>query len=147
MAPKRDKKIVVRIRSTKKLVQQTVQVSVVSSGKRSTGATKESQKDEEGNTRTQAHVRTIPVQEVTHQAPKENASTTEKEPEEKTEHEEDTRNGEKQIKEGSEGNDGGRNKGMKRRRKRGGRSGEGYRRYVHRVLKQVHPEMGFRLRP
>lgn len=135
MAPKRGDKIVVR--STRKLVQQTVQVSVVSSSKRSTKANPETQEDEEGNspTQEQEHVRTIPVQEVT--------------PEGKTEQEEeDTQKGEKQIKksgtetEGKDGHGGG-DKGTKRKRKRGGRSsGEGYRRYVHRVLKQVHPNLG-----
>ncbi|KAK4255172.1 hypothetical protein QN277_008202 [Acacia crassicarpa] len=41
---------------------------------------------------------------------------------------------EKPMKEGT--------KGRKRKRKKVGEGGEGYRRYVYKVLKQVHPEMG-----
>lgn len=141
MAPKRAKKVVVR--STRKVVKETVQVSVVSSSKRSTRANKDEQEGE-GNTSTiEENVRIIPVQQVTPEteAPKENASPIEKkEAEGKTEQEADT-----QIDKGNNeaGNDGRGRKEMKKTKKRGRRSGEeGYRRYVYKVLKQVHPEMG-----
>ncbi|KAF7805655.1 histone H2B [Senna tora] len=109
MAPKRGKKIVVK--STRKVVQETIQVSVVSSSKR---PSRDTQKDEEGNSSISQEdvIRTIPVEEVKAQA------------------QAPVENDEKQEKK----------KGMKRKRKRGG--GEGYRRYVYKVLKQVHPEMG-----
>ncbi|XP_054811282.1 uncharacterized protein LOC129312632 [Prosopis cineraria] len=132
MAPKRAERIVVK--SARRVVEEsTVQVSVVSSTKRSTRANKDAESEEANKDR----VRTIPVQTP----PDENASDTREDPEQKREREKTQNIAEKPIKEGSEGKGSG-NKGVKRKRKKVGRSGEGYRRYVYRVLKQVHPEMG-----
>ncbi|WJX68836.1 hypothetical protein P8452_53169 [Trifolium repens] len=135
MAPKRaNKKMVVR--STRKVVEESVQVSVVSN-KRSTRPNKDVEIDKDvGSDQRQEHVRVIPVQKVTPSTKEDsNASTTTfttpneatmepKEPEKKV-----------KTKEGNDGRE-------KRKRKRGRRMGEGYQRYVYRVLKQVHPDMG-----
>ncbi|KAK2424099.1 Histone superfamily protein [Trifolium repens] len=136
MAPKRaNKKMVVR--STRKVVEESVQVSVVSSNKRSTRANKDVEIDKDvGSELRQEHVRVIPVQEVTPSAKEDsNASTTITTPNEATMME--PKEPEKKVKT-KEGNDG----KEKRKRKRGRRMGEGYQRYVYRVLKQVHPDMG-----
>jgi histone H2B len=137
MAPKRaNKKMVVR--STRKVVEESVQVSVVSSNKRSTRANKDVEIDKDvGSELTQDHVRVIPVKEVTPSAKEDsNASTTTfTTPNEATMME--PKEPEKKVKT-KEGNDG----KEERKRKRGRRMGEGYQRYVYRVLKQVHPDMG-----
>lgn len=154
MAPKRAQKMVVR--STRKVVQESVQVSVVSSNKRVTRGNNDIQIGEEVDTLGQESVRIIPVQEVTPQA-KEDPSittiTTEDKAEQETdpngsvqneteEQKRDTAMGvktehEKKAKT-QKGTDGGKEKRKKRRR----RNVEGYQRYVYRVLKQVHPDMG-----
>ena len=159
MAPNRAQKVVVR--STRKVVQQSVQVSAVGSSKRTTRGSRDIQTSEEVGTLGQENVRIIPVQEVTPQA-KEDASTTTITTEDKGEQEnnpnagaqyqteeqkkdttaigaqkEESKEHEKKAKT-HEGND---SRG-KRKKKRGRSSGEGYRRYVYRVLKQVHPDMG-----
>ena len=153
MAPKSAKKVVVR--STRKVVQESVQVSVVSGNKRSTRGNKDVEIDKDvGNAIRQEHVRTIPVQEVTPQTKEDtNATTTTVTTEDKT-NQENTSNDadatmepktplsnkeqEKKVRTKEGGNDG---KG-KRKKKRGRVMGEGYQRYVNRVLKQVHPQMG-----
>ncbi|KEH38901.1 putative transcription factor Hap3/NF-YB family [Medicago truncatula] len=154
MAPKSAKKVVVR--STRKVVQESVQVSVVSSHKRSTrGNNKDVEIDKDaGNATQQEHVRIIPVQEVTSQTKEDtntNTNTTTVTSEDTT-NQENTPNDatmepktplsnkeqEKKVRTKEGGNDG---KG-KRKKKRGRRMGEGYQRYVYRVLKQVHPQMG-----
>jgi histone H2B len=145
MAPKRaNKKMVVR--STRKVVEESVQVSVVSSNKRSTRANKDVEIDKDvGSDLRQEHVRVIPVQEVTPSAKEDsNASTTTFTTEDKTKQENtpneatmEPKESEKKVKT-KEGNDG----REKRKRKRVRRMGEGYQRYVYRVLKQVHPDMG-----
>jgi histone H2B len=137
MAPKRaNKKMVVR--STRKVVEESVQVSVVSSNKRSTRANKDVEIDKDvGSDLRQEHVRVIPVQKVTPSTKEDsNASTTTfTTPNEATMME--PKEPEKKVKT-KEGNDG----KEERKRKRGRRMGEGYQRYVYRVLKQVHPDMG-----
>ncbi|XP_027343874.1 histone H2B 1-like [Abrus precatorius] len=157
MAPKRGQKVVVR--STRKVVQETMQVSVVSSSKRSTRGNRDLHIGEE-------HVRIITVEEVTPQA-QEGTSTTTITTEDKTKQEntssdqvqhetdeqrrhtpmgaqteepkEPSAKKEQEKANTQEGNDG---KEKRRRKKRVKRNGEGYQRYVYRVLKQVHPEMG-----
>ncbi|GAU34973.1 hypothetical protein TSUD_102950 [Trifolium subterraneum] len=94
MAPKRaNKKMVVR--STKKVVEESVQVSVVSSNKRSTRANKdvEIDKDVGTNNLKQENVKIIPVQEVTPSAEEDsNVSTTTFTTEDKTKQEKNTSN-------------------------------------------------------
>ncbi|CAJ2660085.1 unnamed protein product [Trifolium pratense] len=148
MAPKRaNKKMVVR--STRKVVEESVQVSVVSSNKRSTRANKDNEIDKDvgsDHDQREEHVRIIPVQEVTPSAKEDsNASTTTFTTEDKTSQENTTNEATMEPKESEnkkvknkEGNYG----KEKRKRKRVRRMGEGYQRYVYRVLKQVHPDMG-----
>jgi histone H2B len=154
MAPKSAKKVVVR--STRKVVQESVQVSVLSSNKRSTrGNNKDVQIDKDvGDAIQQEHVRIIPVQEVTPQTKEDtNANTTTVTTEDKTNQENTpddadvtmepktplwNKEQEKKARTKEGGNDG---KG-KRKKKRRRIMGEGYQRYVYRVLKQVHPQMG-----
>ncbi|KAI9080209.1 hypothetical protein K1719_037887 [Acacia pycnantha] len=133
MAPKRAKNIVVK--STRKVVVQesTVQVSVLERSRRSN---KDTESEEEANTLTTDNVRTIPVQEAT--TPQQKTEQEKPMKEGITEQEKPMKEGtteqEKTMKEGT--------KGRKRKRKKVGEGGEGYRRYVYKVLKQVHPEMG-----
>ncbi|XP_004487735.1 uncharacterized protein [Cicer arietinum] len=144
MAPKRAKVVV---RSTRKVVEESVQVSVVSSEKRLTRGSKDVQIDRHvGSTLKQEHVKNIPVQEVTPQ-PKEDtiASTNTVTTEDKTKQENtpneatmEPKEQEKKVKY-KEGNDSSKEI---RKKKRGRRKREGYQRYVYRVLKQVHPDMG-----
>ena len=161
MGPKRGQKVVVK--STRKVVQESVQVSIVGSSSKRTrrGNNKDIQTGDE--VVGEENVRIIPVQEGTPQ-PKDASTTTtvttqqddqgeqehnaetqeqnidttatavshKEEPKEPSSKEDD----EKKAKT-HERNDG---KGKKKRRKRS--SGEGYKRYVYMVLKQVHPDMG-----
>ncbi|MED6180648.1 hypothetical protein PIB30_011954 [Stylosanthes scabra] len=152
MAPKRGQKVVVT--SSRKVVEESVQVSIVgSSSKRTTRGNNNKDILTGEEVVGEESVRTIPVQEVT---PQQNdkgeqehtpnietgeqkidtAATTvshKEEPKELLSKQHD----EKKAKT-HEGNDGkGKNK---KRRKRS--SGEGYKRYVYMVLKQVHPDMG-----
>ncbi|KAK7312614.1 hypothetical protein VNO77_36598 [Canavalia gladiata] len=109
MAPKRRERKVVR--STKKVVESSVKVSVVrSSSKRLREAKREIERGEE------EHGKIIPIQEVSPHRQIENSKS------------------EKEEVKSSKGYNG----KVKRRKKRV----EGYERYVYKVLKQVHPEMG-----
>ncbi|KAK7324898.1 hypothetical protein VNO77_28825 [Canavalia gladiata] len=137
MAPKRGKKMVVK--STRKVVEEKVQVLVVGSNKRDVQIG-----EEVGSGQKKEHVRVIPVHEVTPQA-NEDGSTTNITTEYKIKQENIITSGQVQnrtneaFKEQEKaGNDGRR----KRRKRRVRRNEEGYQRYVYRVLKQVHPEMG-----
>ncbi|KAI4334314.1 hypothetical protein L6164_019025 [Bauhinia variegata] len=117
MAPKRTQKLVVQ--TTRKVVQESVQVSVpvVGSSKRST----------RGNNK-EEHARTIPIEEVTPQAARSQAQAPEdgqNDQVQETKKEVPTKT-----------------KSQEKKRKRGSRVGEHYQRYVYRVLKQVHPDMG-----
>ncbi|OIW09111.1 hypothetical protein TanjilG_11249 [Lupinus angustifolius] len=134
MSPKRVEKLVVK--STSKVVQQNVEVSVVSSTKRATRGNKDTLIGEEVDTLKQEKVRVIPIQEVPPKT-KENGQETSEDSRVQNEAE----NGVKKVKRGriKNENDGGKEK---RKKKRGRRNGEGYQRYVYRVLKQVHPDLG-----
>ncbi|XP_027348245.1 histone H2B-like [Abrus precatorius] len=151
MAPKRAEKVVVK--STKKVVESSVQVSVVgSNSQRLTRGNKVTQREEEVG-----GVRIIPIQEVTPNTQKDSNATTETKAEQENtqngvvqnQKEEQKRDNEEvlkeqhadkeQVKKGKTQK--GHNGKEKKRRKRGRRR-EGYQRYVYKVLKQVHPEMG-----
>ncbi|KAE9585789.1 hypothetical protein Lal_00010251 [Lupinus albus] len=146
MSPKHVEKLVVK--STSKVVQQNVEVSVVSSTKRATRGNKDILVGEDVDTLKQEQVRVIPIQEVPPKT-KENEQETSSDSRVQNEAE----NGVKKVvpKEPSmkkeqvkraraeNENDGGKEK---RKRKRGKRNAEGYQRYVYRVLKQVHPDLG-----
>lgn len=153
MAPKRAQKMVVR--STRKVVQESVQVSVVSSNKRVTRGNSDIQMGEEVGALGQEHVRIIPVQEVSPQAkgdPSITTVTTEDKAGQETDPNGPVQNEKEQNRDTvmdvntehekkaktQKGTDGGKDKRKKRRR----RNVEGYQRYVYRVLKQVHPDMG-----
>ncbi|XP_014522453.1 histone H2B.6-like [Vigna radiata var. radiata] len=154
MAPKRGEKLVVR--STKKVVESSVEVSVVSTGsRRQTRGNKETE-EAEG---VKEHVMVIPVEEVNHPEARKDSSTsaiTEENKGEKNNTGEDggVQNEEKEKKEEDEGvkdekeeekakiSKGSNGKERKKGKKKGRKSAEGYQRYVYRVLKQVHPEMG-----
>ncbi|CAI8616308.1 unnamed protein product [Vicia faba] len=129
MARKSGKKMVVK--STKKVVEESVQVSVISSNKRLTRRNK----DDEGEEQEKEQVlRVIPVHEA--KGDDSTSGTTTISGENKNnEQEEQNRNiniiTEEMKKSKTE-------KGKKKRKK----SVEGYQRYVYKVLKQVHPEMG-----
>ena len=152
MAPKRAEKLVVR--STKKVVESSVLVSVV--GKRLTRGKKDTQTtDGEEEVGSQEHLVVIPIQEVTPQAQKDSpnsAITTENKAEqenntqdggvENNQEEEEEHEEVKEKKNKAKTPKGKNGKEKKRGRKKGRRSVEGYQRYVYRVLKQVHPEMG-----
>lgn len=159
MAPRRAKRMVVR--TTRKLVvEESVQVSAVGSSKRLTRGNKDvdSALGEE-------RVRIIPVQEVTSQANYASTTTVTNEDntkQEKTQNdqvqygtEEQKRDSDmgaqtEELKEQSvnkeqekgKAQDGNDDKERRKKKKRGRRNREGYQRYVYRVLKQVHPEMG-----
>ncbi|CAL0332315.1 unnamed protein product [Lupinus luteus] len=134
MSPKRSEKLVVK--STTKVVQQNVEVSVVSSTKRATRGNKDTLIGEDVDTLKQEKVRAIPIQEVPPK-PKENGQETSEDSGVQNEAEK----GVKKVKRGrtKNENDGGKEK---RKKKRGRKNGEGYQRYVYRVLKQVHPDLG-----
>ncbi|TKY67139.1 Histone H2B.2 [Spatholobus suberectus] len=139
MAPKRAEKMVVR--STKKVVESSVQVSFVgSSSKRLTRGNKDLQATDQEEVGGQEHVLIIPIQEVTPTS----AITAENKADGGVQNQKEEQKGEnEEVKEKKAKSPRGHNgKEKKRRRKRGRRSGEGYQRYVYRVLKQVHPEMG-----
>ncbi|CAJ1979214.1 unnamed protein product [Sphenostylis stenocarpa] len=148
MAPKRAEKLVVR--STKKVVESSVQVSVVGTNrKRQTRGSKDNIQTEEA-VGGQENVIVIPIQEVNPEAQK-NSSTSVITNENKGEQDNTTQDGgvqnqekenkgeieevEKKKAKTPKGHNG-------KEKKRGRRSAEGYQRYVYRVLKQVHPEMG-----
>ena len=132
MAPKRAKKLVVT--STRKVVRQHVQVSVVGSAKRSTRANRDTQTPEEAVNLDQDNVRTIPVQELTPKASENEKQTHGEQKEDVSEKKAETTQ-----KEGQTVNE---EKIGKRKRGKKRRSEEGYQRYVYRVLKQVHPDLG-----
>ncbi|KAK7404807.1 hypothetical protein VNO78_05772 [Psophocarpus tetragonolobus] len=148
MAPKRAEKLVVR--STKKVVESSVQVSVV--GKRLTRGNKDTQTNEEEVVEGgQEHVMIIPIQEVTPKAQKDSSTsaiTTDNKAEQENtqeggvENQKGVRNEQVSEKNKAKTTKGHNGKEKKRERKRGRRSAEGYQRYVYKVLKQVHPEMG-----
>ncbi|MCI16189.1 hypothetical protein A2U01_0037331, partial [Trifolium medium] len=134
MAPKRaNKKMVVR--STRKVVEESVQVSVVSSNKRSTRANKDVEIDKDvGSDQREEHVRIIPVQVTPSAKEDSNVSTTTFTTEDITKQENtpneatmEPKEPEKKVKtkEGNYGKE-------KRKRKRMRRMGEGYQRYVYR---------------
>ncbi|ESW04346.1 hypothetical protein PHAVU_011G087500 [Phaseolus vulgaris] len=154
MAPKRAQKLVVR--STKKVVESSVQVSVVSSSsrKRQTRGNKDNIQTEEA-VGEEKHVMVIPIQEGNPQAQKDSstsAMTNENKGEQENsvqddgvQNEEKKKKGEnEEVKEEKKGRfpKGSNGKEKKLGKKKGRRSAEGYQRYVYRVLKQVHPEMG-----
>lgn len=199
MAPRKAKKIVVR--STKKVVESSVEITVGRSSKRLTRSNLQNQIGEgEVEALGQESVRVIPIQEVIPPQAKEedhDASTTTSTTENKAE-QESTQNGEhiqnqkaEQTRDIEEVNKAEQNKDIaevkkaeqnrdileaeenretveaeqnrgiekkqgkkakrtrkgnqgkeKKKTKRGKRSEEGYQRYVYRVLKQVHPDMG-----
>jgi len=149
MAPKRAEKLVVR--STKKVVESSVQVSVVSSGskKRQTRGNKDNNIRTEEAVGGEKHVMVIPIQEGNPQAQKawstsamtdenkgEQENTAEDDGVQKQENEEVKEEQKAMSPKGSNGRE------KKVGKKKGKRSAEGYQRYVYRVLKQVHPEMG-----
>ncbi|BAT90488.1 hypothetical protein LR48_Vigan08g145000 [Vigna angularis] len=151
MAPKRGEKLVVR--STKKVVESSVQVSVVSTGsRRQTRGNKETEEAEGGK----EHVMVIPVEEVNPEARKDSSTSaiTEGNKGEKNNTGEDggvqieekenkvENEGEKDEKEKEKAKIPSNGKERKKGKKKGRKSVEGYQRYVYRVLKQVHPEMG-----
>ncbi|KAK7261281.1 hypothetical protein RIF29_27590 [Crotalaria pallida] len=142
MARKRAQKKLV-VKSTKKVVQQSVEVSVVSSSKRGTkGNNKDIQSGEEVSTLGQEQVKIIPIQQVTTQAKENNASEEEKEtssPNDEAEKGVKKVEPKEQVKKAKtqKGNNGGKEKGKRKKR-----TVEGYKIYVYRVLKQVHPDMG-----
>lgn len=147
MAPKSAEKMVVR--STRKVVEESVQVSVISSSKRLTQGNRginQTGEEEEENV-----MRVIPVQEVKEDS---GTTTTTITSENKNDDEqENIQNGGIQNQEEEQkrdivkkantqkGNGTGGNVKKRRRKRKRGRE-EGYQRYVYRVLKQVHPEMG-----
>ncbi|QCD88109.1 histone H2B.6-like [Vigna unguiculata] len=142
MAPKRGEKLVVK--STKKVVESSVQVTVVSSSssRRQTRGSKETEEAEGG----EEHVMVIPVEEVNPQVQKDSptsAITDEKKGEKKNSTGEGEDGGvQNEEKEKARTGKGWNGKERKRGKKKGRKSAEGYQRYVYRVLKQVHPEMG-----
>ncbi|KAJ1397772.1 Histone-fold [Sesbania bispinosa] len=154
MAPKKAEKMVVR--STRKVVESTVQVSVIGSSKRVTRGNRDIQTGEEVGVVSQEQVRVIPIQEVTPHPKEDSSTTTTVTTENKTEQEnaqiqnqmEDKKGDivkepsvEKEKAKKAKNQEGHQGK-EKIRKKRKRRNVEGYQRYVYRVLKQVHPEMG-----
>ncbi|XP_061353466.1 uncharacterized protein LOC133298228 [Gastrolobium bilobum] len=148
MAPKRAGKTVVR--STKKVVQTSVQFSVVSSSKRLTRGNRDIQTGEEASALGQEHVRVIPVQEVTPKDASTSTTTTENKADQ-----ENTQNGRVKNQKEEQNSDIINEEQVKKaktqerhvskekgRKKRGRGNVEGYQRYVYKVLKQVHPDMG-----
>lgn len=132
MAPKSFEKMVVR--STRKVVESSVQVSVVSSNnKRATRRKKDTQKEtEEVSGVDQEDVRVIPVENGEKEEQKGDILI---EPHHaNVDHKEEVKKAKTQ-----KGQNG---KKEKRKTKKGRKSVEGYQRYVYRVLKQVHPDMG-----
>lgn len=126
MAPKRSDKVVMK--ATTKVVQETVQVSIVSSTKK-TKPTRGDKKDPE--IEEPPSVKDIFIEEK---------PTPEEVPEKATHLKlEAPPKGKKKAKASTKPAATGE---KKRRKRRGKGGGEGYRRYVFRVLKQVHPEMG-----
>ncbi|KAL5580152.1 hypothetical protein UlMin_012594 [Ulmus minor] len=119
MAPKKRSAKKMVIESTKKVVQETVQVKVIESDrKRNRQETNILLLNEEYNGQEHSVVKTIAVEEKT---PEENKTANDKEAKKTTM---------KKVEEKKE----------KKKRKRGGK--EEYKRYVFMVLKQVHPGMG-----
>ncbi|KAK7262231.1 hypothetical protein RJT34_29794 [Clitoria ternatea] len=151
MAPKRGERVVVK--STKKVVESTVKVSVLSSSKRLTRGnkdniqTEEEQVDDDALNQEQEHVKIIPVQQVTaeddttttitseHKADQENAQNVGVQDQKEEQNKEEVKEHVKKDTKGQNGKE-------KKKRKGKKRNAEVYQRYVYRVLKQVHPEMG-----
>ncbi|CAK8576275.1 unnamed protein product [Lathyrus sativus] len=142
MARKSAKKKMV-VKSTKKVVEESVQVSVISSTKRLTRRNKDIQTEDEEKEQV---IRVIPVHEA-HEAHEtkgddstSSTTTTTTENKNSDQQKEQNRNI-NLIKEEVKKNKTQKmsnNNGKKKRKK----SVEGYQRYVYKVLKQVHPEMG-----
>lgn len=136
MGRKSAKKMVVK--STKKVVEESVQVSVISSNKRLTRRNKDIQTEDEEKEQV---IRVIPVREAQEtKGDDSTSSTTTITTENKTNDQEQNRNI-SIIKEEVKKNKTQKvsnNNGKKKRKK----SVEGYQRYVYKVLKQVHPGMG-----
>lgn len=141
MGRKSAKKMVVK--STKKVVEESVQVSVISSNKRLTRRNKDIQTEDEEKEQV---IRVIPVHEAQETKGDDSTSSTttiateNKNNDQQKEQKEQNRNI-NIIKEEVKKNKtqkASNNNGNKKRRK----SVEGYQRYVYKVLKQVHPGMG-----
>ncbi|XP_020215151.1 histone H2B.1, embryonic [Cajanus cajan] len=145
MAPKREKMV---IRSTKKVVESSVEVSVVgsTSTKRKTRGNKDNiHTTDEEVVSGQEHVKVIPIpiQEVASHAQKDSpisAITTENKGDQENTTNQDYGEGVQTQKEENEEVKKAKKRGRKKRGRK--RSEEGYQRYVYKVLKQVHPEMG-----
>ncbi|RDY12930.1 hypothetical protein CR513_02211, partial [Mucuna pruriens] len=137
MAPKRAEKMVVR--STKKVVESTLQVSVVATTKRLTRGNKDNtqttQEQEEEQIGVHEHVRNIPVQEATPQTQKDSLSSAIASENKGEQENSGGVHNQKEEGKAPKGHNG-------KKKRRGRRCVEGYQRYVYRVLKQVHPEMG-----
>ncbi|CAL5212200.1 unnamed protein product [Lathyrus oleraceus] len=137
MGRKSAKKMVVK--STKKVVEESVQVSVISSNKRLTRRNKDIQTEDEEKEQV---IRVIPVHEAQETKGDDSTSSTttittenNKTNDQQKEQKEQNRNIniiKEEVRKNKTQN------GKKKRRK----SVEGYQRYVYKVLKQVHPGMG-----
>ncbi|GMY15919.1 late histone H2B.L4-like [Fagus crenata] len=116
MAPKRSTKLIgTMVKTSRKVVKETVQVAVIQSVQKTT-------RGDEDKEKAQGPSRTIPVE---HKSEQENQSV--QVPVEEKGKAKST----KEV---------GKEKKKKRKRREGG--GEGYKRYVFGVLKEVHPGMG-----
>ncbi|XP_058755044.1 uncharacterized protein LOC131628199 [Vicia villosa] len=140
MGRKSAKKMVVK--STKKVVEESVQVSVITSNKRLTRRNKDAQTEDEE--KEQQVTRVIPVLEAHEEKGDGSTSSTttittenKNTDQQNTPKEEEQQNRNINIKNKTKKVNNS-NNGKKKRKK----SVEGYQRYVYKVLKQVHPEMG-----
>lgn len=152
MAPKRKKgsgKTTAVLKTTTKVVEETVQVSVTKttpkSPKRNIDQEEEGEKTKKGTgaeKKKEPQTIQVQVQGGTPTPPpsppnKKEAAAANHKKTKKTKQEK-KKEGSEKTKKGTEGE-----KGTTRKRKRGSGGGsEGYKRYVHMVMKQVHPDMG-----
>lgn len=133
MAPKRSAKIVA-VKTRKKVVQETVQVAVIQTTK-----TQKQQQQEESKQQGKQPLKSIVVEEKSSTAEEENQSQKNvKDPKGATTTTTTTSQKQEAAQEGAEN----KKSGTRRGRRRRSEGGEGYRRYVYRVMKQVHPGMG-----
>ncbi|CAI8616307.1 unnamed protein product [Vicia faba] len=130
MARKSGKKMVVK--STKKVVEESVQVSVISSNKRLTRRNKDAEAEEQEKEQV---LRVIPVHEA--KGDDSTSGTTTISSENKNNDQEEQNRNINIIREEMK-----KSKTEKVSKKKRKKSVEGYQRYVYKVLKQVHPEMG-----